>query len=322
MSAPLSHHAILALLHPFTAAGWSVDLAASDRAARRLAFKPAAHEAGATHPALTETRELQDGPRGWQLTRRFSAGLGAAGVSDADGDATTALTAEVLAEGGEPPELLAAAAALTPAQLFTREGAALALRCTPGQPALLRAAVARVAGLELRCTVSGVKGYPAEIMLTRAEGDTRRLPDDLLEVLGRGWSRLVPVRTGWQTSVMLQGAGAERSADAQQRLAQTLAHLAQVLAEPPLRFHQRFRLRRWRIGLLRGVPLALGVALVGVAYSLRDTGGRAEALLGALANIAPPLLMAMFFLRREMPRIELPRLPRCPRPTSWQPWRP
>ena len=334
MSAPLSHHAILALLPPFTAAGWSVDLAASDRAARRLAFKPAAHEAGATHPALTETRELQDGPRGWQLTRRFSAARGAAGVSDADGDTitdtitgtptdpTTALTAEVLAEGGEPPDLLAAAAALTPAQLFTREGAALGLRCTPGQPALLRAAVARVAGLELRCTVSGVKGYPAEIMLTRDEGDTRRLPDDLLEVLGRGWSRLVPVRTGWQTSVMLQGAGAERSADAQQRLAQTLAHLAQVLAEPPLRFHQRFRLRRWRIGLLRGVPLALGVALVGVAYSLRGTGGRAEALLGALANIAPPLLMAMFFLRREMPRIELPRLPRCPRPTSWQPWRP
>ncbi|KPF59964.1 hypothetical protein D621_03360 [beta proteobacterium AAP51] len=322
MSAPLSHHAILALLPPFTAAGWSVDLAASDRAARRLAFKPAVHEAGATHPALTETRELQDGPRGWQLTRRFSAARGVAGVSDADGDTPTALTAEVMAEGGEPPELLAAAAALTPGQLFTREGAALALRCTPGQPGQLRAAVARVAGLELRCTVSGVKGYPAEIMLTRDEGDTRRLPDDLLEVLGRGWSRLVPVRTGWQTSMMLQGAGAERSADAQQRLAQTLAHLAQVLAEPPLRFHQRFRLRRWRIGLLRGVPLALGVALVGVAYSLRDTGGRAEALLGALANIAPPLLMAMFFLRREMPRIELPRLPRCPRPTSWQPWRP
>jgi hypothetical protein len=121
---------------------------------------------------------------------------------------------------------------------------------------------------------------------------------------------------------MLRGVGAERSADAHQRLAQTLAHLAEVLAEPPARFHQRYAGRRWRIGLLRGAPLGFGVAIVAVAFAVRGTGGQAEAMLGALANLVPPLLMALFFVRREMPRIELPRVPRCPPASSWKPWTP
>ena len=311
-AAPLSHHAILALVAPFSAAGWALDLPASDRAARRLVFKPVVHAAGATHPALTETRELRDTPRGWQLLRRLQPKPG--------GPQQDEMTAEVLAEDGEPAELLAAAAAIAPGDLFTAEGAALVLRCRPGHPPQLRAAQAQVAGLRVACTVSGVKGYPMQLVLTRAEGDIRRLPDDLFEVLGGAWSRLVPLRTGWESSVMLRGQGAERSADARARLALSLAHLAGVLAAPPALFHQRFRARRWRIGLLRGGPLSLGVAVVAVAFAVRGTGGQAEAMLGALANLVPPLLMALFFMRREMPRIELPRVPRRPPASSWQPW--
>jgi hypothetical protein len=312
MDTPLSHHAILALMAPFSAAGWALDLPASDRATRRLVFRPARHEAGATHPALVETRELHDGDRGWQLVRRFS-------PEDAP-TAEPALTAEVLADDGEPADLLAAALPITPGDLFTPEGAALALRCRPREAPQLRAAQARVAGLHLDCTVSRVKGYPMTLVFTRPGGDNRRLPDDLFEVLGRGWSRLVPLRTGWETSVMLRGTGPERSADARARLARTLAHLAEVLAAPPAAFHRRFVARRWRIGLLRGVPVALGIGLVALAFAVRGTGGRAEAMLGALANLVPPLLMAVFFMRREMPRIELPRVPRSPPATSWQPW--
>ena len=311
-AAPLSHHAILALVAPFSAAGWALDLPASDRAARRLVFRPVAHAAGATHPALTETRELRDTPRGWQLLRHLQPEPGVALPAE--------MTAEVVAEDGEPAELLAAAAAIAPGDLFTAEGAALVLRCRPGHPPQLRAAQARVAGLRVACTVSGVKGYPMQLVLTRAEADARRLPDDLFEVLGGAWSRLVPLRTGWESSVMLRGQGAERSADARARLALSLAHLAGVLAAPPALFHQRFRARRWRIGLLRGGPLSLGVAVVAVAFAVRGTGGQAEAMLGALANLVPPLLMALFFMRREMPRIELPRVPRRPPASSWQPW--
>ena len=309
-AAPLSHHALLALMAPFSAAGWVLDLPASDRAARRLVFKPVQHAAGAHHPALTETRELRDGERGWQLTRRLVAA------------ASDALPAEVLADDGEPAALLEAALSVVPAALFTAEGAALTLRCRPGQPPQLREACARVAGLRVAGTVSAVKGYPMKLVITRDADDTRRLPDDLFEVLGGAWSRLVPLRTGWESSVMLRGSGAERDADAHRRLAQTLAHLAEVLAAPPAQYHQRFGARRWRIGLLRAGPLSLGVAVVAVAFAVRGTGGPAEAWLGALANLVPPLLMALFFMRREMPRIELPRLPRRLPASSWQPWVP
>jgi hypothetical protein len=315
---PLSHHAILALVAPFSATGWALDLPASDRAARRLVFRPAAHAAGDTHPSLTETRELRDTPRGWQLLRRLQPETTGAPAARLPAE----MTAEVLADDGEPAALLAAAMAVGPAALFTPEGAALTLRCRPGQPPQLRAARAHVAGLRLEGTVSGVKGYPMKLVITRDADDPRRLPDDLLEVLGGAWSRLVPLRTGWESSVMLRGSGAERSADAHRRLAQTLAHLAEVLAAPPAQYHQRFGARRWRIGLLRGGPLSLGVAVVAVAFAVRGTGGPAEAWLGALANLVPPLLMALFFMRREMPRIELPRLPRRLPASSWQPWVP
>jgi hypothetical protein len=50
------------------------------------------------------------------------------------------MTAEVVAEDGEPAELLAAAAAIAPGDLFTAEGASLVLRCRPGHPPQLRAA--------------------------------------------------------------------------------------------------------------------------------------------------------------------------------------
>ena len=314
MDTPLSHHRILELVAPFSRAGWSLDLAASDRVARRLVFKPVHHAAAGERPALREERELVDGDRGWRLLRRFSP----------EPPAPQALpAAQLSAEGDEPAALLERVLAVDPAELHVRAAGpgtpllALHLRCEPDGTRSLREAHAQVAGLRLAAVVSGVQGYPAEIELERAAGDARRLPDDLLEVLGRGWTRLAPKRTGWDSSVMPRGRGAARHADALARLRTTVAHLHETLGAPPARFHQRFAARRWRIGLLRGAPLALGVAIVALAFGVRGSGGAAEALLGALANLVPPVLMALFFLRREMPRIELPRVPRRPPDDSW-----
>ena len=227
--------------------------------------------------------------------------------------------------GADMPRLWGEVQAVPPERQFPRiEGldapAVLSHRCGPGGALVLRQAKARVCGLTLLMKVSGVRGYPAQLDLQRAEGDSRQFPADLLEVQGRAWTRLEARRQGWEASVQLRGSEPQRSADAEARLAQTLQHLQRTLSEPPVRFHQRHRAARWRVGLSRAGPLMLGVLLVAAAFAVRGRGGAGESALAALANLAPPLLMALFFMRREMPRIELPRLPRAPAAGSWLPW--
>lgn len=309
---PLSHHAILELAAPFSRAGLALDLPASDRAARRLRFKTRTLPAGPDGGSVTETLSLEDTGGGrWRLLRT---------LQPAD---PTVPPGRVSAEGIDPALLLARVMALPPERPFWRgahgEHAALTLHAGAGEHWVLREAEGRAAGLRLQLSVSGVAGYAAELQLLRDEADSRRLPDDLLEVLGQGYTRLVPIGRRWDSSVRLRGAEPRRSAEAEARLHQALSHLAQTLSEPPLRFHQRHRAARWRLGLLRGVPLLLGVGLVALAFALRDSGSESDARLAALANLAPPLLMALFFMRREMPRIELPRLPRAPAAGSWKP---
>lgn len=309
--APLTHHQILSLVAPFSRAGCALDLPASDRAERRLQFKPVLRAATASMPALTEQLNLQDAGDCWRLTRelRPEQGPGAA----------------LSAEGDDPAALLAAVQAVPPERQFPRipglpTHAALVQRCGPDGALVLREAHAQVCGLAVHLKLSGVRGYPATLEFRREDGDTRRLPLDLLEVQGRAWTRLEPRRQGWESSVQVRGSEPERSAHAEARLGQTLQHLQHTLSEPPALFHQRHRWARWRIGLARGGPLTIGVVLVAAAFAVRGRGGVGESTLAALANLAPPLLMALFFMRREMPRIELPRLPRAPAASSWQPW--
>ena len=102
---PLSHHEILALVEPFTRRGRRVDLAASDRLARRLAFAPVEHET----PALHESLALEHpGPGELRLTRtlRDANGVPAALVCDA-GDAAEALAAEEMWLSSSTKEVLA-----------------------------------------------------------------------------------------------------------------------------------------------------------------------------------------------------------------------
>jgi hypothetical protein len=308
MQQPLSHHHILELVAPFSRAGWSLDLAASDRATGVLVFKPVQHDAAGSLPALTETRTLHGA--GSRLVRE---------LHTADG-----LTATLEAAGDEPAALLAAVQAVPPARQFiTGSGfiAALQQRCGERDALVLRGLVARVAGLTITARLSGVRGYPAELKIERADTtDTRTLPDDLLQVLGRAWGRLTLLRAGWEATVQIAGAEPRRSADAEAKLGRTLEHIARTLAEPPLQFHQRHRGARWRVGLARAGPLSVGLAVVAVAVGSRALGWGDESVLALLANAAPPLLMAAFFMRREMPRIELPRPPRRLSASHWQPW--
>ena len=332
---PLSHHALLDLVAPFAPDGWRLDLANSDRAARRLAFlprrQPADPATGAPELELRLWMEPDDGSFAWRLVRESRVVEPEVPVaSTVSVAAVRHLTGVTEALGDDVGELWARVRSLPPARQWPRCDGAVAVALvhrmtgpTDSPVALVRGAEALLpAGLRWRFTVSGVSGYPAEHVLEPLDGapaPPRRLPDDLLTVRHRAWDRLTATRLGWQGSVALKGEGAARSADAEARLREGLAHLGRTLAEPPPRFHERHRAARWAEALRRTGPLALGVAIVGVALWLgRDSEGNASAL-GALANLVPPLLMGLFFMRREMPRLDWPRPPRRLRETDWTP---
>jgi len=307
---PLTHHEILELAEPFVRRGHGVDLPASDRSARELAFRPRPVEG----TGLTGTLRLSFITAGrWKLTRT---------LTDADG-----LASDLVAEGSDPGPLIDAIDSVPALRQRPCAGGvqmALSHRLQipqgAGEPRLvLQRAQARVAGLTLQFRVSGVAGYPAEFELLRGEPDPPALPEDFFAVLGRDWGRLVRVRRGWECSVRLRGAEPRRSTEAEACVALAVEHLVRTLAAPPAQFHASHRLARWRLALADTLPWAAGAAIVGVALWVQEHAPGQQSLLAVLANMAPPVLMGLFFLRREMPRMGLPRLPRRLAADAWQP---
>lgn len=307
---PLSHHEILALAGPFARRGRHADLAASDRAERRLAFRPRVLPAADGLPPLHEALHLDGSQRAghWRLVRTLAL---------PDGPSAT-----LAAEGDEPGALLERIESVPAARQFQispQAVVALQQRAEADGHLSLQRAQAQVAGLTLEMRVSGVSGFPAELELRRAEDDPIELPRDVLAVLGGRWDRLTTLRRGWLGSVQVKGEGAARSADAEAQLHAAIDHLSRTLAEPPLAFHQRHLRARWRVAMRGTLPVFGGFALVGLAILLRQHGSsQAVSALGLLANLAPPLMMGLFFVRREMPQIGLPRVPRRPRAGAWR----
>jgi hypothetical protein len=317
---PLTHHEILARVAPFVRAGFAVDLPASDRDARRVVFRP---QPVPTDPALpdgpvTDVLSFDDlGDDGLRLVRTVaSAGAGEGHLE---------------VSGSDVASLLAAITALPASAAFLRCGeawAALDLRLSPqapgpdAPPPVLRAARVVLPGLALAMSVSGVAGYAAEWTLLRREGSVaavRRLPDDLLAVLGRAHGLLSPAPGGWRALLALRGREPRRTAEARIGLQMVAAHLARTLAEPPATFAATHRAARWRVALRRVAPWGVGLAVIAAGLAASRAGPRAEAWLAVLANGAPPLLLMWLFLRREMPRLEWPRPPSPLPDDAWVP---
>jgi hypothetical protein len=272
-------------------------------------------------PTLRSTLQLEnDRPGRFRLTRTLALESG--------------LQATLRAEGTDAADLLASIEAVPAMRQFQiGDGAVVALhlrmplRLAPASAAgsagaepvlILERAETCVAGLTLKLLVSAVRGYPAELELLRGDSAVRELPNDLLAVLGHPWHKLTATGRGWQGAVLLRGAEPRRSHDAEERLRRTVAHLVRTLGEPPARFHERFRGARWAVACRGMLPPLACVAVVVAALLIKRNGSPyAMSVLGLLANIAPPLLMGLFFLRREMPRIGLPRLPRRPSAGAW-----
>jgi hypothetical protein len=321
--APLTHHEILAIVEPFARRGRRVDLAASDRFARRIAFRDverAADDASGL-PVLRESTALE--PReggGWRLVRT---------LAPTDGPAST-----LTVSGAEPAALLAAMQTVDARrQLDAGPGWTLAVdqrlelskaAIDPSNAASVAAALVplrgtvRTDGVELTMKIPSVSGISADIEIAIAENDPIQLPDDLLAVLGRAWGRLDRSGRGWTSHVGLSGGGTARLLDAEAKLRTMAAHIARTLSEPPARYHERLRAARWRTAVRRSVPLLAAIALIAAAAALPSLGIARDSTMWMLIFNAPPLLLVGFFCLREMPRIELPRAPRAPSAPSWR----
>jgi hypothetical protein len=311
---PLTHHDILALVEPFARHRRHVDLAASDRIARRLAFRPLEHAADAAgRPAVGETLVL-DHPdaHDFALIRTLAVADGPRATLSAAGRSAAEVLACVEAVPIErqivtgPDWLIARSYRVEPAGLS--DGVRLALI----------AAEARVGGLVLALTVPRTSGIPAELSLSAAAGDPLRLPEDLLAVLGWPWARITRARQGWSGSLRLRGSGPDRTADAERKLERTVRHLAQTLAEPPQRFHQRHALARWRVAGRRAVPLLACFAMLAGTAFIASLDLPENSVWRMLVFHAPPLLLLLFVALPEMPRIEIPPLPRRLAANAWR----
>ncbi|MBK6850321.1 MAG: hypothetical protein IPG93_01595 [Burkholderiales bacterium] len=323
MTAPaLTHHEILGLVEPFTRRGRHVDLAASDRVARKLAFKPidhvSAHDAGGT--MLTREVLLLEsyGTGTFKLTRT---------LSRADG-----LQATVTTLGQAPAEMLARIEAVAPERHF---------RCGPGYeitrsyefdsgadgsradraagPQLrLANGLVRLDGLTLTMRVPAVKGIAADIALDAVPGEVLDIPEDLLAVQGWYWARLMNDVTGWKTRLRLRGKPVQRSAQAEAALDQVARHLVQTLGEAPACFHERWLAARWGVVLRRLIPTLTAIGLiVGVLVLPSLPFGQASGLFLAL-HYVPIALLAASFMLQELPRFELPPLPRRSSAAGWR----
>jgi len=307
---PLTHHEILALMPPFTGRGRQVDLAASDRAARRLVFKPVSHPL--PEGVIEETLLLEPfGDTQYRLTRQLAHPNG--------------LQASLRAVSASLDELLAGIEAVAPQSQFrTGQGYAIALNQRlaagaggPQAQVVVLNGVARIGALSLTLTVPSVSGVPAEVHIAADAGARLELPQDLLAVLGWDWARLIADRQGWRSRLKLARKEPRRSPDAVAKVERTAAHIARTLAEPPRRFHERFLGARWGVVLRRGIPVLTLVMLgLGLWVLSRYAVGRETGAWVLLIHV-PTVMLAISFRMQELAQFEIPPLPRPPPAAAW-----
>jgi len=310
-----THHEILGLVAPFSRNGWRVDLAASERLERRLLFTKlqvpeAVSGAGTSSGQPSDLRTVlqfeNPSPRFYRLLRRSAR---------ADG-----VEATLEATGADPGALLAAITAVDPERQFVLEpGIVLAYRQRLEAGALLMTGgSAQVAGLTLELLDPTPHGTRVDLELHLASGDDLTLPDDVLAVLGRDWAPLNRTPEGWKTNLKLRGSEPERSHRLEASFLRSARHLAATLAEPPRRYHEQRVLARWAVVLRRATPVLVCVGLIVAAACVPKLHLAENSGWRMLIFNAPPILMMLFFCLRELPRIEIPPLPRASRASAWR----
>jgi hypothetical protein len=315
---PLTHHEIFRLVEPFSRIGRQVDLASSNRAQRVLVFKP-----------VDLRCELQ-ADANWNDVLRLECPPSGAFLLERKVRHPSGLAARLESRGPQVAELLTLTQSVAAQDLFREsDGYLLAysysmntqlsgkpkMAESPFQAMNLRRVEVRLNSLTLTLKMPTVQGYPADLVLT--SDDALELPDDLLEVIGRDWGRLLQRRSGWHTTLEIRGKEPERSRTAESQVELACRHLAKTLAQAPANFHRLHAHARWRIAARRTIPLVSMFALVGgalaVPYLLTDP----DSVLRMLILNLPPVLLVIGLCMRDIPSFELPHAPRRMSNSSW-----
>ena len=311
---PLTHHDILSLVEPFSRAGRQVDLAGSDRLARRVNFKPVDH---AQH-GLREDLVLQclnDG--GYRLVRT---------LIQPDG-----LRATLAGSGDDAGALWALFEAVPLRRHFDRDGDIVVARSYQFEPDLARSSAAarppqvvlrrgeaQLDGLHLAFDVPLVRGVAADISLTPVRGDTLALPQDLLAVLGWDWARLIRKQELWISRFRLRGDSQRRTDKAELALRRAADHVQQVLVAPPAQFHQQHLWARWGVVFRRSIPTLAALSMIGGVFLLPRLAPNQDPGVWLALHYAPIALLAVAFMLQELPAFEIPPLPRRLRASGWR----
>jgi hypothetical protein len=318
---PLTHHDILALVEPFTRLGRHVDLSASNRAERRLVFKPVIHDGRDTQAldacSLHEELQLESfGTGTCRLTRTLTHPSGLQATLEAMGQAPQVLLAVVNATA--PQHQFHSGAGFMVARSYATQTTADAETAgRPAPPLALRRGVVQVDGLCLVMTVSAVRGVSADLMLTQTSAGELLLPEDLLAVLGWDWARLIHDKLNWKSKLRLRGGTARRSRSAEAALDRAAAHLARTLAEPPGRFHERHLAARRGVVLRRAIPLLTPVLLFITVLALPRFDVESSPLWVLLYHV-PTVFILLSFRLQELPQFEIPPWPRRSGALAWR----
>lgn len=306
---PLTHHDILLVVAPFAAHDRHVDLEATDRQARELVFKPVIHNPESNHPIEEHLRLKQLSSRRYRLTRTLTA----------DG-----LSADISIEGEDIARLLDEIERVEPGTQFKHHDdwtLALSYDLEPITKArnpdntteyrrVFRYARAFLGDFSLEVNGSRGRGLSTELKLTSRTRRPLKIPDDFLAVIDWGWGPLRRTRGEWQGTLRLARREPKRTLDAEDKLERTLAHLAEISAMSPTRFHDEYGRARWRVALQRVTPLLVLVGMVALSPLVFLVDLDKHAFMRMFVFHLPPLLMVVLFARHELPLVEIPPLPR------------
>lgn len=323
----LSHHAIMALVRPFSRKGYTLDLAASDRGRGVLAFQPTdLPEAPNGRPALRCELRLERVHRAkLRVIRTLQAEDGQTATMTADGDQPEGLLEAVEqvdpdrqfqvierrseADGadGDPVRLLVVRSYRT--EVWSADAARRRRWVGKTATPTLIKTEARLG--PLRLSAVDKDGRTFEVKLSAEIGYAFDVPKDFLAVLGWCWR---PLRRDhentWLCSVKVTRREPRRTAMLEAQLDTAAEHIVDTLGASPVLFHRRHLGARWRAAFQRLLPLLYISAMV-AGFVLALMYLPKTAAIHMLLTKASILGVAAIWMLDKAYRVEIPPRP-CP----------